>query len=71
MLEGYEPKMVNLKAGIRIHPGLPLHRRALAEGVVKAEDNLLWPRFYLAPAIREWIWDYLAEVTARHPNWIV
>ena len=70
-LEGYEPKMVNLKAGIRIHPGLPLHRLALAEGVVKPEDNLLWPRFYLAPAIREWIWDYLAELTARHPNWIV
>jgi radical SAM superfamily enzyme YgiQ (UPF0313 family) len=69
-LEKYEPKMVNLKAGIRIHPGLALHRLALAQGVVKAEDNLLWPRFYLAPAIREWIWDYLAEVTARHPNWI-
>jgi radical SAM superfamily enzyme YgiQ (UPF0313 family) len=70
-LEGYEPKMVNLKAGIRIHPGLSLHRQALMEGVVKPEDNLLWPRFYLAPAIREWIWDYLFEVTARHPNWIV
>ena len=58
-LERYEPKMVNLKVGIRIHPGLPLHRLALAEGVVRPADNLLWPRFYLAPAIREWIWDYL------------
>jgi hypothetical protein len=63
--------MVNLKAGIRIHPGLSLHLQALMEGVVKPEDNLLWPRYYLAPAIREWIWDYLFEVTARHPNWIV
>ncbi|MGD0971590.1 MAG: radical SAM protein [Desulfobaccales bacterium] len=70
-LEAYQPKMVNLKAGIRIHPGLPLHRLALAEGVVKPEDNLLWPKFYLAPAIREWIWDYLGEVSARHPNWIL
>jgi radical SAM superfamily enzyme YgiQ (UPF0313 family) len=68
-LEAYQPKLVNLKAGIRIHPGLPLHRLALAEGVVKPEDNLLWPKFYLAPAIREWIWDYLGEVSARHPNW--
>ena len=68
-LERFEPKMVNLQAGIRIHPGLPLHHLALAEGVVKPEDNLLWPRFYLAPGLREWIWDYLAEVTARHPNW--
>ncbi len=69
-LEAYQPKMVNLKAGLRIHPGTPLHRLALAEGVVKPEDNLLWPKFYLAPAIREWIWDYLGEVSARHPNWI-
>jgi radical SAM superfamily enzyme YgiQ (UPF0313 family) len=71
LLEGYEPKMVNLKAGLRIHPGVPLHRLALAEGVVTPADNLLWPKFYLAPAIREWIWGYLEELTARHPNWIM
>ena len=70
-LERYEPKLVNLKVGIRLHPGLPLHRLALAEGVVQPADNLLWPRFYLAPAIREWIGDYLKELTARHPNWIL
>jgi radical SAM superfamily enzyme YgiQ (UPF0313 family) len=69
LLERYEPKMVNLKAGIRIHPGVPLHRRALAEGVVSPEDDLLWPRYYLAPAIQEWIGDYLEKLTARHPNW--
>jgi radical SAM superfamily enzyme YgiQ (UPF0313 family) len=70
LLEKYQPQVVNLHVGIRIHPGLPLHRIALAEGVVGPEDNLLWPKFYLAPAIRDWIWDFLAEVTARHPNWI-
>jgi len=70
-LERYAPKLVNLKVGIRSHPGLPLHRLALAEGVVRPTDNLLWPRFYLAPAIREWIWDYLKELTARRPNWIL
>jgi radical SAM superfamily enzyme YgiQ (UPF0313 family) len=70
-LERFEPRMVNLKAGIRIHPNLPLHRLALAEGLLTPADNLLWPRFYLAPDLREWIWDYLAEVTARHPNWIM
>jgi len=71
LLEQYRPRLVNLRSGIRIHPGLPLHRRALAEGLVSPEDNLLWPKFYLAPAIREWIWPYLEEVTARHPNWIL
>ncbi len=68
-LEAFQPRMVSVKAGIRIHPGLPLHRLALEEGVVNSEDNLLWPKFYLAPAIRDWIWDYIGEVAARHPNW--
>jgi len=71
LLEKYEPKMVHLKAGLRIHPGVPLHRRAQAEGVVSPADNLLWPKFYLAPAIQDWIKGYLAELTVRHPNWIM
>ncbi len=70
LLERYQPHLVNLKAGIRIHPGLPIHRLALAEGVVSPRDNLLWPKFYLAPAVKEWIWEYLAEVSAGRPNWI-
>jgi len=37
--------------GIRIYPGTPLHRTALAEGVVSADDDLLRPRFYLARGI--------------------
>ena len=70
LLEKYHPQMVNLTVGVRIYPGLALHRRALEEGVVAPGDDLLWPRFYLSPAIRDWIWEYLAGVTTRHPNWI-
>lgn len=70
LLEQYRPQLVNLTVGVRIYPGLPLYRQALEEGVVAPGDNLLWPRFYLAPAIREWIWEFLKGVTARHPNWI-
>lgn len=70
LLEKYQPQLVNLTVGVRIYPGLALHRQALEEGVVAPGDNLLWPSFYLAPGIKEWIWDYLAGVIARHPNWI-
>lgn len=69
-LEQYQPFLVNLTVGIRIYPGTPLHRLALTEGVVGPSDNLLWPRFYLSPAVADWIWDYLREVRSRHPNWI-
>lgn len=70
LLEQYQPRLVNLTVGVRIHPGLPLHRLALAQGLLDPGDNLLWPRFYLAPAVKEWIWDYLDAVIVRHPNWI-
>ncbi len=70
LLEKHQPRMVNLTVGIRLHPGLPMHRIALAEGVVAPADNLLWPHFYLAPAVKDWIWEFLTEVTTRHPNWI-
>jgi radical SAM superfamily enzyme YgiQ (UPF0313 family) len=69
-LEAYHPLMVNLTVGVRIYPGLPLHKIAIAEGLVEPDDSLLWPKFYLAPAVREWIWEYLEEVSARHPQWI-
>ena len=69
-LEQYQPFLVNLTVGLRIYPGTPLHRLALAEGVINSSDNLLWPHFYLSPAVADWIWDYLKEVRQRHPNWI-
>ncbi len=37
--------------GIRIYPGTSLHRRALAEGMVAPDDDLLRPTFYLARGI--------------------
>jgi radical SAM superfamily enzyme YgiQ (UPF0313 family) len=37
--------------GIRIYPATPLHRTAIAESVVSADDDLLSPTFYLARGI--------------------
>jgi radical SAM superfamily enzyme YgiQ (UPF0313 family) len=69
-LERFKPFLVNLTVGLRIYPGTPLHRLALAEGIISASDNLLWPHFYLSPAVADWIWDYLKKVRGCHPNWI-
>jgi radical SAM superfamily enzyme YgiQ (UPF0313 family) len=37
--------------GIRVIPGTPMHQRALKEGAVSAEDNLLEPVFYFSPDV--------------------
>jgi radical SAM superfamily enzyme YgiQ (UPF0313 family) len=70
LLERYHPVLVNLTVGIRIYPHTALYEQALAEGVIAPGDNLLWPQFYLSEAVADWIWDFLKDVTARHPNWI-
>lgn len=46
---------LKISVGIRIYPHTALTRRAVAEGIDESQDNLLLPRFYLAPALREWL----------------
>jgi hypothetical protein len=41
--------------GIRIYPGTALARRAVREGVITGEEDLLFPRFYLAPGLEPWL----------------
>lgn len=46
---------LQITVGIRIYPGTALARRAVAEGVIGSEAELLRPRFYLAPGLEPWI----------------
>jgi hypothetical protein len=46
---------LRVTAGIRIYPGTPLCRRALAEGVIAGEADLLRPRFYLVSGLDPWL----------------
>ncbi len=58
--------------GMRIYPGTPLHARALREGVVNTDTDLLRPRYYLAPGLdSETVFARLREFANQSPNWIV
>jgi radical SAM superfamily enzyme YgiQ (UPF0313 family) len=48
---------LKVTVGIRIYPGTALARRALLEGVIGSEADLLFPSFYLAPGLAPWIHD--------------
>ena len=62
---------VYLTVGLRIYPGTTLHRIALEEGVVAANDPLLAPSFYFSPAL-----DFdaavarLRQFAARNPRFM-
>jgi radical SAM superfamily enzyme YgiQ (UPF0313 family) len=60
---------LRLTVGIRIYPGTPLASRALEEGMISREDDLLHPRFYLARGLEPWIQERVARFEAAHPAW--
>jgi radical SAM superfamily enzyme YgiQ (UPF0313 family) len=58
--------------GMRVYPGTDLLKRALSEGRIKADTDLLAPTYYLAPGLTaEAVLGQLEEFARRAPNWIV
>ena len=60
---------LKITVGVRIYPQTPLARTALGEGVIKADEDLLWPRFYLAPELRDWLPERVAAYKTSRP-WV-
>jgi radical SAM superfamily enzyme YgiQ (UPF0313 family) len=58
-----ELEELKITVGIRIYPDTALARLAVREGVIAPDDDLLLPRFYLAPGLEPWIHDRVAAFT--------
>ena len=69
LMERYSPNQVSVTVGVRIYPHCELVRVAEEDGLLPRGESLLAPRFYLAPTLQDWIWEYLEPVMQRHPNW--
>jgi radical SAM superfamily enzyme YgiQ (UPF0313 family) len=58
--------------GMRIYPGTQLFERAVAEGQIGRDADLLQPTYYLAPGLTEAaVFAQLQEFARLSPNWIV
>ena len=66
-------KLDNLKitAGVRIYPHTPLAKKAVEEGVIAPDDDLLFPRFYLAKGLGDWLPGILRSWAAARPHWMI
>lgn len=71
LVAGLHPRLVTTRLGLRVYPGTPLHRIAVAEGRLKPGADLLKPVFYLAPGAEDWIVDLAQARAAEHRHWIV
>jgi radical SAM superfamily enzyme YgiQ (UPF0313 family) len=58
--------------GMRVYPGTALCERALREGQLTADTDLLTPAYYLAPGLtEEAVFARLQQFSARSSNWII
>jgi B12 binding domain len=68
-LRSLKPAMANVRIGVSILPGTAAAARALEEGIITEESELIRPTFYLAAEVRDWIVDYLKAEAAQNPRW--
>ena len=57
-------------AGYSIYPHTDLADTAVKQGLVSADDNLLYPRFYLDRTLEKWLPKTVKSWLADHPNWV-
>jgi len=58
--------------GMRIYPGTGLFQRALHEGQIRDDSDLLKPTYYLSPNFNlDELLDHLKQFARESPNWIV
>jgi radical SAM superfamily enzyme YgiQ (UPF0313 family) len=62
---------LKITVGIRIYPGTALAQKAVEDGVVTPEDDLLLPRFYMVPGLEEPLRELIGKWTSGRPSWIL
>lgn len=71
LMEELQPTAVIAMTGIRILPGTGMVEIALHDGQIDPDDNLLYPKFYIAPTLRDELIDLIESYARSHSNWIV
>jgi radical SAM superfamily enzyme YgiQ (UPF0313 family) len=64
------PDALKITMGLRIYPETPLATVAVAEGQIGPNDDLLSPRFYLAPGLKDWLPERVADYR-RSRSWVM
>ena len=61
---------MKITVGIRIYPYTALAKTALREGKITRNDDLLFPRFYMASGLEEWLRAIVSDWMAARPHWM-
>lgn len=61
---------MKITIGIRIYPYTVLAATAVEEGLIRPEDNLLFPRFYVVSGLKDWLYETVRRWMTGRPNWM-
>ena len=62
---------MKITLGVRIYPHTALAKKAVDEGVISSQDDLFFPRFYLAKGLEDWLPTTLKKWTTIRPHWMI
>jgi radical SAM superfamily enzyme YgiQ (UPF0313 family) len=71
LMDRLDPTAVIAMLGIRIYPGTEMERVALSQGVIRQDSNLIFPHFYISPALRGRLEGIVREKALERKQWIV
>jgi radical SAM superfamily enzyme YgiQ (UPF0313 family) len=60
---------LKITSAVRIYPHTSLAKMAIDEGLISSQDDLLFPRFYLAKGLEDWLPETLKKWAAPRPHW--
>ena len=60
---------LKITVGVRIYPHTSLAKKAIDDGVISPQDDLLFPRFYLARGLEDWLPETLKKWATARPHW--
>jgi radical SAM superfamily enzyme YgiQ (UPF0313 family) len=61
---------MKITSGIRIYPDTRLHRIAVRDGITAPDEDLLFPKFYMAKGLEDWLEETINTWIEHRPNWI-
>jgi radical SAM superfamily enzyme YgiQ (UPF0313 family) len=68
-VESLDLDALKITRGIRIYPHTRLAKIAVEEGLIEADDDLLFPKFYMVNELKQWLENYVRARGEKHPKW--
>jgi len=62
---------MKVSVGIRIYRHTALADQAVREGMISADDDLLFPTFYVAEGLMDWLYETVEDWMSKRPNWMM